>query len=245
MSRPQVIMIAGAAGTGKDTVAKMIRWRRSDAHRWALAEPIKQFAQKVFGFSERQLYGPSADREEPDPAFTAWRWPSNETWRWAAQNYSQERILFATHMSVWTNVPFTEILRSLDEWWRSIVTRQEPLTPRVVLQTLGSDCGRNLDPFVWIRALEHRAALSDAPLALVTDGRFDNEFEYARQRNWALWHVERATVTSDPDAHPSERDMFSAVLPKLRSHHLINNGSLDELRAQVMTCLSEVTGDPS
>jgi energy-coupling factor transporter ATP-binding protein EcfA2 len=71
---PLVIGICGRAGAGKDTVARILtgalREHNGGRHRVVrrgLADPVKEVCRAVFGFSESQLYGPSAKRNEPDP----------------------------------------------------------------------------------------------------------------------------------------------------------------------------------
>ena len=60
--RSRIIALAGVAGCGKDTVASFL-----PGPKVRFADPIKQFCAQVFGWSEEQLYGPSALREVPDP----------------------------------------------------------------------------------------------------------------------------------------------------------------------------------
>lgn len=62
----RLIVLSGAAGAGKDSVAKEL----VTVHGWeaySLAGPMKRFAADMFGFTEEQLYGPSRSRNEPDP----------------------------------------------------------------------------------------------------------------------------------------------------------------------------------
>lgn len=62
----RLIVLSGAAGAGKDSVAKEL----VTAHGWepySLAGPMKRFAADMFGFTDEQLYGPSKFRNEPDP----------------------------------------------------------------------------------------------------------------------------------------------------------------------------------
>lgn len=72
MSTRPIIGITGRAGAGKDTLAKMIK-KEIDRHFWvdsritSLAEPLKKIAGEVFGFTTAQLYGPSEERNKPDP----------------------------------------------------------------------------------------------------------------------------------------------------------------------------------
>ncbi len=59
-----LIALAGRAGSGKNTVAKLLR-----AHEVSFAEPLKRFCQEVFGFSDDQVFGPSECRNAPDPRY--------------------------------------------------------------------------------------------------------------------------------------------------------------------------------
>lgn len=69
-----IIAIAGRKGSGKDTVAAMIesiyRAQKGVVVRIGFADPMKDFCQRLFGWSSDTLWGPSELREVPDPAFT-------------------------------------------------------------------------------------------------------------------------------------------------------------------------------
>jgi hypothetical protein len=56
-----IIALAGRAGSGKNTVAKLL-----GAHEIAFAEPLKRFVQEVFAFTDAQVWGPSEERNKPD-----------------------------------------------------------------------------------------------------------------------------------------------------------------------------------
>lgn len=62
----RIIGIAGPAGSGKDTVAKMFVELKPDARIVALADPMKRFCLEVFGWEPERLWGPSERRAEPD-----------------------------------------------------------------------------------------------------------------------------------------------------------------------------------
>src|SRR4051812_10494441 len=68
MDRVPIVILAGGAGSGKDTVGEHLH-ARYGAVVIAQADPLKRFVRDVFGFSEQQLWGPSQLRNEPDPAF--------------------------------------------------------------------------------------------------------------------------------------------------------------------------------
>lgn len=63
-----ILGLCGSAGSGKDTCADFL----ATAHDWkkvALADPIKRAARDFFGWSEERLWGPSEERNKPDPDF--------------------------------------------------------------------------------------------------------------------------------------------------------------------------------
>ncbi len=60
----RLIALAGRAGSGKNTAAQML-----GAHEISFAEPMKRFCQEVFAFSDSQVWGPSEERNRPDPRY--------------------------------------------------------------------------------------------------------------------------------------------------------------------------------
>jgi hypothetical protein len=74
MSTRPIIGITGRAGAGKDTLARAIADELGDLEITStirpLADPLKRIAGDVFGFTQKQLYGPSEQRNQPDPRWT-------------------------------------------------------------------------------------------------------------------------------------------------------------------------------
>jgi hypothetical protein len=126
------------------------------------------------------------------------------------------------------------------------------LTPRLALQTLGTEWGRNCYPNVWAdlgvrKAVEwleanpwSREALlayTTVPdrLAVLTDCRFVNEARAIRQAGGEVWRVVRPGHVLPPDVanHPSETEQDTPAMVELVDRIITNDGSLDELRGQV------------
>ena len=61
-----LIGIAGGAGSGKDTVAKLLV-QEYDFVRMAFADPMKRIVMAVWPFTPEQLWGPSSRRAETPP----------------------------------------------------------------------------------------------------------------------------------------------------------------------------------
>ena len=65
-----IIGLIGKAGSGKSTAARIL-CTRLNATEVSLADPIKRIARDLFGFTERQLWGPSECRNAVDGRFGA------------------------------------------------------------------------------------------------------------------------------------------------------------------------------
>lgn len=79
------------------------------------------------------------------------------------------------------------------------------VTPRIMMQTLGTEWGRSLLPDLWLRVWKHE--LDDgAHCVCVPDVRFDNEADLIRELGGTIIHVKRkptADMLAVP-AHASE-----------------------------------------
>lgn len=113
-------------------------------------------------------------------------------------------------------------------------------SPRYLLQTLGTEWGRDLvHPDIWIRLLERRVEFCrDASLIVITDVRFENEAAWVRKHG-QLVHVmrDKRPPIGGTDNHASEYG-----LPIEDADYIIaNNGTLDKLREIVYTVQARST----
>jgi hypothetical protein len=185
-----IIIIGGGAGSGKDTVAEML-CRGRNGVMIAQADPMKQFAQQVAGFTTDQLWGPSSSRNAEDPRFR----PGMEgevNWELMAG-----QVLFSDLAPSWLNfIGAHDAFPVLKSWFDKLRAdfKDRTLTPRAFLQTLGTEFGRTVSRDVWsnlaisqARELlvggasydrERGLQKSDNPghnFVVITDGRFRNE----------------------------------------------------------------------
>lgn len=128
--------------------------------------------------------------------------------------------------------------------------QKEYLTPRLILQRLGTDCGRDMiHPNIWVNALfadyrplddTKRASMgnvidySDCPFPswIITDVRFPNELEALKARNGLSIRVNtnRAGIVSN---HESETALDDATF----DYVIDNNGTMEELIEMVREIL--------
>lgn len=79
------------------------------------------------------------------------------------------------------------------------------ITPRVMMQTLGTEWGRSLLPDLWLRVWRHELD-DDIHVATVPDIRFDNEAELIRSLGGIVIHIQRKPTVDmlAVPAHASE-----------------------------------------
>ena len=190
-----VLGISGFAGSGKDTLADHLCAEHGFT-KLSLADPMKRLCQRIFGFTDEQLWGPSKHREEPDA-----RWPFSGT------------CPRCHHCCHWNRA---------DDYWacdRCSEKYSEFVTPRLALQTLGTEWGRTLSKDIWGRLALREIEESDKTLWVIPDLRFRNEMGAVRAL--PRGRLLRLTRGEQRHTHASESEM--AELPDDYFDYLINN----------------------
>jgi hypothetical protein len=215
-----LILLVGRAGSGKDTVAAMLTEYGGTVI--AQADPLKRFAQQVFGFTTKQLWGASEYRNRPDKrggrAFLdCWmrRDLEKEAWLQDLRNHCGDTGIDSG---------------ALDTWFYTHVAGEEKVTPRSVLQTLGTEMGRKHDSDVWVKyshgvaksLLESGTTYSQTRgteagshrtgFVIISDGRFSNEILAVKRVGGVVINVanpEEEAVLSTVSSHASEAEQLS------------------------------------
>jgi len=253
---PLLIVPIGLAGSGKSTAATIIAEIASErglvATEAAFATPIKSFCRSLFGFSQENVYGPSAAREEEMELYKnlqAWD-GARDYLRVMGNNFIDECWPDATP-EFWLRAR-----RALDDWFNNLMAespwhwevinrrrqlqRRHGLSARRALQTLGTEWGRSLDADVWIDCLKRSVATSPANVVVLSDARFFNEAE--KSGGFPLL-IRRPNLVSTTPSHASERDQQTPEMLAFcaRNGAVINNtGSLQDLRKTLNTVLGRV-----
>ena len=106
------------------------------------------------------------------------------------------------------------------------------VSPRRMMQTLGTEWGRNcVDENFWV-ILANLELLDKGPGMVVSDVRFENEVAWVRRMGGLVVHVLRAEVPA-VEGHVSE----SGVKVEDGDFVLVNNGSLEDLHDAVRKLL--------
>ena len=265
-----ILAISGKIGSGKDTVGQIIQYlstidyptneefiRRHIKSNDALVQPkfeIKKFAYKLkqitallLGVSVEQL----EDRDFKEKEL------GEEWWYYGAyqHGFNKDELV-----SIHDKIEDAEYILKFSHMNRIELIK---LTPRKILQLLGTEAGRNIiHPNIWVNALMSEYQLSyytdgeqnndgisitykDFPKWIITDMRFPNELEAVKKRGGITIRVNRMyedkSVTSElrrnlykhTNQHPSE-----TALDNHKFDYVIDNsGSISDLIDKVKEIL--------
>jgi len=126
-----------------------------------------------------------------------------------------------------------DVARFEDREWKEAPLPGIGVTPRHLLQTLGTEWGRNIiDPDLWVkiaanRYAEYRQRVVNPDIAVVfTDLRFPNEAQWIREQGGLVLRVQRDSADVAESDHDSETQLIN-IRPDTT---FANNGSFDDLR---------------
>lgn len=199
-----IVGVSGFAGSGKDTFADRLVERHGFL-KISLADPIKEVCKRVFDFTDEQLWGSSNKREEED------------------LRYPFSGICPACHQRC-KSQPRPE--DDHNDWrcpthggYKAFVT------PRLALQTLGTEWGRTLYGDIWIDTTVREIQRSIHDRWVVPDVRFHNEVRKLRDAGAWLVRLKRGEQRYP---HASEAQM-AEMKDGSFDLSLNNHGTLEEL----------------
>lgn len=112
------------------------------------------------------------------------------------------------------------------------------VTPRHLMQTLGTEWGRNtIHPDIWVTLWE-RAVEARSGHVVVDDVRFPNEVDIVRSLGGQVWRIERPGVATMN--HASETQIASLEVDSV----IQNTGDLFHLRQAAAGLLATALRDP-
>ena len=213
-----IISISGKAGSGKDTVGKIIQdLTKEDWQIKKYSDKLKDIVCILIGCTREQL----EDQEFKET-------PLGENWWY----YSHSNGTFL--------IPYDG---------KGDDTYLVKLTPRMILQLIGTEGGRDLiHPDIWVNALysDYRPLSYEKDSEgrietveekwIITDSRFPNDVKRTREIGGILIRVNRAECEGRENEHASETalDDFNEW-----DHVIENNGTIEELIEQVRTIFKE------
>jgi hypothetical protein len=198
-----LLVIFGAAGSGKDTAAQVITNELKGWQAASFAAPIKQMVELALPeISQEALWGTSSLRGTPQPSY-----PLGTTCVRCGN----------------TDLSPQHVSEGAPDWVHSACENcgaqyPETITARLALESLGTDWARRLNPNIWIWQLLHRAKSSSL---VVTDGRFRNEFGAIKAAGGKCVLLLRKYKYPGSDAHQSARELYE--IPITDFDYVIDN----------------------
>lgn len=233
-----IIALSGQANSGKSTIAEIIKEKVVGSEIISLSDPIKQLAAYLFGFSNEQLWGASSSRSIP--SIIAW-------------DTFEKNVTSHDFLDGWLATYVTPYHNDGHDWshmffcmWATyfkgkeyVKSTREGLTPRVVLQSLGTEFGRRIQEDLWIKI----ALKSDVKkVIIVPDIRFVNEAKILKNKGGLLIRIS----TGEPEqqlGHISETE-FSQIPVKLFDAVIVNDKTgLEKLKHQVICTVNSMLID--
>lgn len=216
--------VSGQLNSGKDTVAEYLM-KEYGFTRVGLADPIKRFGYHVFLFTNKQLWGPSNNRNSVDSRYVdkhSEAWDSAEA-RMIAYGRQFCTDVLGTDDSVEVEKAYCELVHWF-VWLREKYHRE--LSPRVMLQTLGTEWGRerihtdlwmnyglrvsktllhldgstrpwSYDPLEGVKPATGTSSQDTVRGVVISDVRFENEFRAIREAGGSVVRVIRPDTDAD------------------------------------------------
>lgn len=197
-----VLGLLGPAGSGKDLVADWFVETKNFV-KIAFADPMKRFVSKAFGIDWERLWGPSEKRNEMFDIDEAW-------WFEVIGHLGGASEEIVTQV-LEDGVKVQGYLKLHD--WLIALRKAYPnkISARVILQTLGTEWGRAVDPLMWARyAFKTIHIIKEDPDiryeqdwglgrshsspylgAIISDHRFRNELEYTKSQGGYVLRLRR------------------------------------------------------
>lgn len=183
LSAPTIIGLAGFAGTGKDTVADLLRTHVRFG-KCAFADQLRYELSEAFSV-EPLLLTDRGTKEVPHPAMALAECKNNE--------------FVGTLLR---GAVYDQFDGSVEDFLTA------PRSPRQIMQLWGTEFRRAKDTHYWTRQLTRQ--INDSvrygnTRHVITDVRFENEAQAVRNMGGVIWQVNRPGLATNT-SHSSESD---------------------------------------
>lgn len=210
----RVVGFCGFKGSGKDTAADYLA-AEYGYEKISLAYPLKNVCKLIFDFSDDALWGASQLREEPDSRYV----------------FSGRDPVDGSFLTKVAKDQYHYWQRESDgEWFPQFVS------PRVALQTLGTEWGRRLYENIWLDACLNHIVRTGNDKHAIPDVRFRNELDGIRNAGGVVIRLLRGERQS---SHPSELELESIPLEDF-DFVVDNTGTKEQLFARLDDCMTGI-----
>jgi len=230
-----IIVLAGAAGSGKDTIGDLLVASHGFV-KDAFASPLKAMVRMAFpAFDDNDIYGPSSRRETQYPQYPF----TGICLGCGTACHDAKAFVGGLDVAWWKNPEKNRYHCENCE-----IDYPEFISPRIALQTLGTEWGRRLFPPIWVDAAFARIRRETEEYGrstfnpgveldyIITDCRFKNEIEGSKKNGGIVVRLTR-NKNNNTSAHASEAELRS--LPDSMFDYIFDNEkmALEELPVEV------------
>jgi hypothetical protein len=220
-----IVAFTGYAGAGKDEAANGLGFTKL-----AFADALRQACVEAFGWP-MEFFTDRALKDTPIPG-----WPVR------TPHVSFEVVAYEIALHTAGRVCESddeELFRFIAARARLVLrrVRQEPVTPRRILQVVGTDIVRHVWPTAWIELWKLEAGKHEN--VAVPDCRFLNEAAAFREMGGVVIRILRTGAGARSGAgHESELEIDSIKPDAV----ICNDGSIEDLRHMVLLTMSALQG---
>lgn len=232
-----IIGLSGKAGSGKDLVGEIIsgltvnkdadyEWIKkfhsnSDWKIIKFADKLKDMVCLLIGCTREQL----EDREYKES-------PLGPRWTKYVVEYDDYDSYHSANFA--TKAEADACATEVSEYYRNIEVKEVQLTPRLLLQLLGTEAGRRIiHPDIWVNAtMTNFDAFANR---IITDCRFPNEADAIKDRGGINIRVNRLSNKESVDLHESEIALDNYAF----DYVVDNNGTIEELIEKITVILEK------
>lgn len=210
-----IVAFAGSKGSGKTTAFNAVKDKFSNVYEFTLAGHLKTACGEVFSLSDRQLYHPEEKEQYlEDPVMLD----------------AQDLELIYKKFDLDNEIIYDKHVRP---FLGKILE-----TPRKLLQFIGTDVLHKINPL--IHAEYAAKTMPDSGLIIVTDLRFEKEFNYFNEKHsneFKPFYIDnkRAELMAMGDTHPSEKDLLKF---KHKCTSIDNNSTQSEYEVRVQDIIN-------
>lgn len=231
MNSPKIIGLSAQLQNGKDTVAALILKLTSKTdlyNNWKtrrFAGKLKEMTAILLGCNVEDLEDINFKNKELGEEWR--RWYIIDPGLVTETDNGIVTPYFSNEQDVYDYIKEKEWY-----WLEGLKPTSELLTPRLILQLLGTEGGRDvIHPNIWVNAT--LGDLTEKDRVIITDARFLNEVLGIKRKGGIVVKIIRPSVKST-STHPSETSLNNY---KDWDYVIINDGSLEELEDKVEAML--------
>lgn len=226
-----IVVLAGALGSGKDTVGDILV-KNHGFQKTAFATPLKQMVKLAFpAFTDESLYGSSSARSTQFPQYPITNCP------FCGEDLHEEHYdPLKQEDGKYVPCPAGVILIRV---CREHGPVDDCVSPRLALQTLGTEWGRRLYSNIWVDAAFEYIKMSTHSNWVITDCRFKNEVEGSKKNSGLVVRLTR-NMDVNVTSHASEAEL--RTIPLNQFDHIFDNAkiALPDLELEVFRMYVEI-----